>query len=496
MTVPGVSRRAVLYGRVSKTPRSAKARAEQCERGEGKSVNEQLAELARIARLEAVEIVGVHRDDGISASRYAAGKVREGWRDVMDAIAGGRATELWVWEISRATRDRPVWATLVNACIAQGVQIAINGKVHDPNDPDDGFMLDLGAALAVRESAMTSKRIRRNVAARAVQGLPHGKIPYGYRRIYDPRTRVLIRQEPDPETTPVVQELARRVLAGEAMYSLTNELNARGVPSPETVRMRRLGDTESSWLWRPDQVRDVILSPAAAGKRVHQGRVLDGVTASWDPIISAEEHALLVEKLRDPSRRSWIDASIKHLLAGIARCGVCGSPMRRTINRKRYGNYSCWGGKGTGCVSRKQEWLDTYVTDVLIERLSQPDALDVFAADEGDDVQRAQRTLAALRAELSELQAAKKASRISLASFLELEPDLLAKIDEAQRRAIPVAVPPLLANLAGPDVRKRWTALSLPQQREAVRVLCTVYVHRARQGARTFDPATVTIEWH
>ncbi|WP_219419423.1 recombinase family protein [Pseudonocardia nigra] len=359
MNVADVDRRAALYARVSKIPRSVTTRGKRAGPGDGKSVDQQLGELTRIARRDGVQIISVHRDDGISASRYAASKVREGWREVMATIMDGRVTELWVWEISRATRDRPVWATLINACIAQRVKITISGKVHDPNDPDDGFMLDLGAALAVRESAMTSKRIRRDVAARAAKGLPHGKIPYGYRRIYDPRTRALIRQEPDPETAPIVEELARRVLGGEAMYSLTNELNARGVPSPETVRMRRLGDTQSSWLWRQDQVRDVILSPAAAGKRVHQGKVLDGVIASWDPIISAEEHALLAEKLYDPARRSWVDASVKHLLAGLARCGVCGSPLRRTINRKRYGNYSCWGGKGTGCVSRKQEWVDT-----------------------------------------------------------------------------------------------------------------------------------------
>ncbi|GAA5141722.1 recombinase family protein [Pseudonocardia adelaidensis] len=490
-------RRAVLYGRVSKLPRSAKAREKLLASGDVKSVDQQLAELTRIARREGVEIVSVRRDDGISASRYAASKQREGWRDVMATILDARVTELWVWEISRATRDRPVWAALINACIAHGVLIVINGKVHDPNDPDDGFMLDLGAALAVRESALTSKRIRRDVAARAAQGLPHGKIPYGYRRVYDPLTRALIRQEPDPETSPIVQELARRVLAGESMYALTNELNARGVPSPETVRMRRLGDTDSTWSWRQDQVRDVIISPAAAGKRVHQGKVLEGVAAAWPPIISPQDHALLVQKLRDPARRSWVDASVKHLLVGLAHCGVCGSPLRRTINRKRYGNYSCMGGKGTFCVSRKQEWLDTYVTDVIIERLSQPDALEVFTANDGDDVQAAQRELAALRAELAELRHAKKAGRISLSAFLEFEPDLLAKIDDAQQRSAAAAgVPPLLADTAGPDVRERWAALTMPQQREVVRALCTVYVHRTRQGTRSFDPSSVTINWH
>jgi hypothetical protein len=174
----------------------------------------------------------------------------------------------------------------------------------------------------------------------------------------------------------------------------------------------------------------------------------------------------------------------------------CTSPLRRTINRKRYGNYSCMGGKGTFCVSRKQGWLDTYVADVVIERLSQPDALDVFAADDTDDAQAAQRELAALRAELTELRQVKKAGRISLSSFLEFEPDLLARIDDAQQRSAAAAgVPPLLVDTAGPDVRERWAALTMPQRREVVRALCTIYVHRTRQGTRSFDPDTVTIRW-
>ncbi len=95
------------------------------------------------------------------------------------------------------------------------------------------------------------------------------------------------------------------------------------------------------------------------------------------------------------------------------------------------------------------------------------------------------------------LRMAKKTGRISLTSFLEFEPDLLAKIDDAQQRSAAAAgVPPLLVDLARPDVRERWTALALPQRREVVRALCTVYVHRARQGARSFDPTTVTIDWH
>jgi DNA invertase Pin-like site-specific DNA recombinase len=413
-------RRAVIYARVSKLPRDVGSRP-GAERVEGKSVDQQIAELTAIADREAVEIVAVRRDDGVSASRYGARRSREGWREVMAAIADDIVDELWVWEISRATRDRPVWAALVSACLAHDVKISVGGKLHDPHDPDDGFMLDLGAALAVRESAMNSKRICRDVAARAAQGLPHGKIPYGYRRIYDSRTRALIRQEPDPETAPIVRELARRVLAGEAFYALTHELNARGIPSPETIRMRRLGNTTACWAWRPDQVRDVVLSPTSAGRRLHRGIVLAGVNASWEPLISESDHALLVERLCDPSRRSWKDGGVKHLLTFLAHCGVCGAPVRRIVNRDKYANYSCSGGPGKFCVARKQQWVDNYVTDVVIERLSQPDALDVYAT-ENAGLQQARQSLVAHEAELSTLRAAKKDGRISLQAFLDFEP--------------------------------------------------------------------------
>ncbi|MCX6464732.1 MAG: recombinase family protein [Pseudonocardiales bacterium] len=95
------SSRAVLYGRTS------------LDRSEGRSVDDQLAELRRWATREGVEVVAECRDDGISASRFARGKARPGWQQVLDVLAGGQVDSLAVWEISRSTRDRSVWAALV-----------------------------------------------------------------------------------------------------------------------------------------------------------------------------------------------------------------------------------------------------------------------------------------------------------------------------------------------------------------------------------------------
>jgi site-specific DNA recombinase len=196
--------RALLYARVSRvSPGQGGAEG-------AKSVDDQLAELRAEASRQGWTAVGEYRDDGISASRYS-GKARPAWQRVMVALTEGEVDVLSVWEISRATRDRPVWAALLAACQEGKIQIATGGKLHDPNDPDDGFMLDLQAALAVRESATTSKRVLRAVRSRAAEGRPHGKLAYGYRIEYDsdtgrPKGRVL-----DPDTAPVVREIVKRL---------------------------------------------------------------------------------------------------------------------------------------------------------------------------------------------------------------------------------------------------------------------------------------------
>jgi hypothetical protein len=50
--------------------------------------------------------------------------------------------------------------------------------------------------------------------------------------VYDPETRHLIRQEPNPTTAPFVREIARRLLTGEALYALAADLNVRGIRAP------------------------------------------------------------------------------------------------------------------------------------------------------------------------------------------------------------------------------------------------------------------------
>lgn len=492
-------RRAVLYGRVSKAAvRRGAERASQDDNN-SKSVDQQLDILTAQARREQATVVGLFRDDGVSASRFAGGKVREGWQLTMQAILTGQATELWVWEISRATRDRPVWATLINACIAQHILININGKVHDPLDPDDGFMLDLLAALAVRESAVTSKRILRDVKARAANGLPHGKIPYGFRREYHPVTRVLLRQIPDPITAPIVEEMVRRVLAGESMYAIAADLDSRGIPSPETTRSRRVhGDHAVVSAWRGDEVRDQVLSPAAAGLRVHNGAVV--AEAAWPAIITAADRAALLARFNAPGRREWF-GPVKHLLTGIAECGVCGSPLRRVKNRG-YPSYACPGprGRGDSCVTRLQAPVDAMVTAHILGRLSDPGLMEEVArrqAGEESAVSESTRELVELRGRMAEFEeSAKTRTGLAAEAVLRIIDDYAAQIEAVEvRMTRSSGLPRYVVDVAGPRSDVAWSALSLLSQRQVIRALVRVVVHRSSRprGKRGFDRDTIEI---
>ena len=487
---PGRERRVVIYGRVSKLLSGEK---------QGRSVDSQIEAGKAWAEREGVSVVGIYRDDGVSA--YNPRAKRAGWRQVMTAISLGEASELWVWEVSRASREREVWTKLIRTCQANDAILNINGRPHDPNDADDAFMLDLMAALAIRESAQIQKRISRRMQQSAEKGWPHGKIPWAYRRIYDQETGALVAQVPHEERGPILREMVDRFLAGESINSITRDLNRRGIPSPPQVRRQRNSNSSDESLipWIPAYVRKQLLSPANAGLRQFRGAVVG--PASWEGIITAEEHRSIRAILTSKDRRTNRDGAARHLLSGIAECGVCGSRLRR-VNTRGHSYYQCPGSDTTNgrCVARVQDKMDALVTYLAVEKLRDPQLAERLAKlhDEssrsaGDAVRR----VAELRARLRrfEDQAAQSSDEYVTESFARVVSDIARQIREAEAElnTIAAGVPPLVLATAGPDAAQRWDALSLPQRKQIVRTLFRVIVHRSPYRGPRFRPETVEV---
>ncbi|MFD4250404.1 recombinase family protein [Amycolatopsis thermoflava] len=463
----------VLYARVS-----------QVRDERSKSTEDQLAALRAWAEREGWQVIAELRDDDVSASRFARGKERAGWDAVMAIVGTGQARALLTWEFSRGTRDRRVYAELADLCEDTGTLLGYGGRLYNMADDEDGFSTDLSAALAVRESRVTSKRVRRAVDARAARGAPHGSVAYGYRRVIHPHTGAVLGREIDPETGPIVREIIRRLLDGSSSNSIAVDLNRRGVP------------TSTGKQWIPANLAKLALRPVYAGLRVYHGEVLEGVKGDWPPLISEEEHHRLVAMFASPERDKFRNPThVKHLGPGLFRCGRCGGRMRVLRRYRGSGlksDYSC---RDCLRLSRRQAPVDQFVEAVIVARLSQPDAQDALTG--GDDAGRAEARaeVARLRAEMETARQALKAGRLTPLDMADFREGWEPRMAAAERAAQPAALPDGVAELIGPDAAARWAAAPIKNKRAVLDALMTVTILPTGSGRRVDVPSTVRIDW-
>jgi DNA invertase Pin-like site-specific DNA recombinase len=71
--------------------------------------------------------------------------------------------------------------------------------LYDLRDRNDRMMLGFQAVQAEFMADYIRDNVLRGIVGAAEAGKPHAKVPYGYRRIYNMRTKALERQEPDSE---------------------------------------------------------------------------------------------------------------------------------------------------------------------------------------------------------------------------------------------------------------------------------------------------------
>ena len=385
-----------------------------------------------------------------------------------------------VWEPSRATRDRMVWSALAATCQERGVKVGINGRLYDMDDPDDAFQLDLFFALAVRESGTTRKRVLRSTKAAAAAGRPHGKMLYGYARTYrEGRSGPeLVAQVIDEAKAAVVREAARRVVAGESLGRIAKDFDARNIPTP------RGGPR-----WDGTQIKRLCINPGYIGKRVHQGKVT--ADALWPAILDERTFYTCVSRLTDPARQTNAGRSARHLLSGVAVCGVCEGRMHVQKNRTHYA-YICTTGFH---VSRERERLEGYIEEVVLARLAMPELADLLADDDDADSIAAANEAAELKARLDAFYDEAAEGGLTPAALARIEARLVPQIEAAEKRTRRQHTSPLLAAVAGPDPSGRWNELAIEVKREVIRALCSVRVLTTSRGQRTFDEDRIEIVW-
>jgi hypothetical protein len=380
------------------------------------------------------------------------------------------------WEASRFQRDLDDYVRLRELCRKSGVLWSYSGRTYDLARTDDRLTTGLDALLAERESDVTRERVLRAVRANASKGRPHGKVLYGYVREYDPTSGVLVRQVVREDQADVIREAARRILSGETCNAIARDLNRRGIPPA------RGGE------WDLTRIRRLVTNPAFIAQRVHQGEVIG--MADWPAILDESTFYQCVANLSDPKRKTTNEHAIKYLLSGIARCGVCGGPLKVQPQRNFYKAYIC----KRFCVARKVEWVNDLVEKLIVARLGKPDALALFGAEDEDTSDLLSR-LAEKRARLESFYDAAADGDITAAALGRIESKLLAEIGSLESRVRRFDVPIVAYELVR-DAEQVWPTLTLQQKREAIQCLVEIRVLRsATRGSKRFDPDLVQVDW-
>ncbi|MFD1656925.1 recombinase family protein [Streptomyces caeni] len=287
-------------------------------------------------------------------------------------------------------------------------------------------------------------------------------------------------------------ELFKRVAGStdtlpEPIYSIAKDWTKRGVT-------RKDGRP-----FTPQNLRSMLLRPAFAGLRKHNGMLVPEQWEGWTPIVPRELFDRVQTVLADPSRRTYTGAHIKHVLTMTMRCDVCGGYMA-VMARRKNGRKA---GLGYQCHPKGHVWVDKEETDRIIigdldrfdpdtgERL-EPQLGVVLAYLAGPDRHAALRhrpdagpeeadlraEIERLNGELDELRAAPKPktarARIQRTEDMEeLETDLAELEAKLSKLLTPAPLAQLLGDEPITDVVRWWKTAGVEKQRAIAALLLT-----------------------
>jgi site-specific DNA recombinase len=475
MTAVGTRVRAATYSRIS-DDRQGRALGVERQRADTVDV---------VATREDWVLVEQYEDNDVSASRFARRR-RAAFARLNGDIAAHTVQVVVCWDLDRLVRQPSELEALISLSAATGFRLFdVRGEI-DLRSANGRFQARILGGVAAHESDHKSERITRQVEQAAQLGRPHGRRPYGWRRIRQLNRSGVVtdwQDEIDPDETDIVRELARRILSGESLRTIASDLNARHLPSRE------------GGLWTPTSVRTIAGRWRNCGLRVHHGE--PAFQGDWPPILDRMTVDAVRGVLSDPSRRSEKrnHGRRTHLLTGLsaARCAECDDMLRVEHVHGRY-SLRC----RRGCVSRREEWVDEFVCRLIVERLSQADATELMRSSQDDDSSRAATEAEHLRAKLSQTADDYAADLIDRATYLRTIARTRERLTLAEQKAAVRRRPAVLAGLVDTsDVVGTWNELDLDRKRAVIDVLLILRLLPAGRGNRRlqFDPDSVHIEW-
>jgi site-specific DNA recombinase len=452
-----VTDRALVYARISRD-----------DLGDGAGVARQHEDCLTLCSRRGWQVVEQVTDNDVSAF---SGRHRPGYARLLELVEQGRVDVVVAWAPERLHRSPRQLEDFIELVERSGTAVeTVKAGAWDVSTSHGRLVARMLGAVSRAESERTGERVSRAHQQAKTQGLWRGPIPFGMRASGRPGA-----PEPDPEAAQVVQQVVDRVLRGDALSRIARDLNSAG------IRPRR------GVAWTHTGIDRLLACPAIGGLVQVDGELRP---AAFTGLVSEQQwraaRAALARRPRGEVRRP---REVLTLLGGLLRCvehgHVChggGTEYSRVYTAAQPGQ----------CYIRIPRLpADHLVQEVVVERLSQPDARDLLRPPvDLDGLDAEAQNLRQRREELANLVAEGLVPGSVARPKLE---DIASRLSKLEGQRNPAALP---AD-ALVDPRSAWESWTMPQRREVLQLLfdsITLRHAQPNQGPRA-DLTRLQLDW-
>ncbi|SAK66275.1 Recombinase [Caballeronia calidae] len=297
------------------------------------SIDDQL----RRTKQKAEELGFTVADEHIYVDAAITGQGRElakraAYSRLIHAWEKGEFEAIIVDEVARLARASLEFAHLEQRIERTRVRLVSCDGVDTLNP---GWQLQFGifglmAAHFVRE---TSHRVVRGMQGQLERGFMIAKAPFGYRamKMGDKDNEGGTVWEVDQERAKWVKEIFQMRFQGRSLNTIAERLNREGVACPRSPR------GEGKGYWRPATVHQMLANTIYRGVFVYHGSAYSTAKAKREkrtlkPVEYQRPELRIVEdrvwhSCNTPTGSRPFCGGGRHVLAGLATCGVCGGTM-------------------------------------------------------------------------------------------------------------------------------------------------------------------------
>ena len=331
------------------------------------SIEQQIHACRAFAERLGIEIVQVYEDHALSGTNDK----RPAFQRMIAESASLEYQYVIVYSLDRFARDRYDSAVYKRKLKTNGKKV-LSATENISDDPTGILLEAMLEALAEYYSKELAQKIRRGMEDNASRCLVTGSIPYGYRRGQDGR------YELDPDQALIIREIYGRILSGEKLIHIADDLNRRGFR------------TKTGSKWGRSSFNAILHNERYTGVYIYQDtRIEGGVPQIIDrETFDAVQHVMHTKRNprksgNGPTRRRVNEI---YLLTGKLYCGQCGSPLVGISGTSRsgakYHYYVCKGHReGSSCDLRpvRRDEIELAIAQAIKDKMLTPSTIEKIA---------------------------------------------------------------------------------------------------------------------